>query len=411
MLEVKYKKYLVGGAVRNELLNLPVQERDIVVVGATSEIMLSEGYKQVGKDFPVFLHPISHEEHALARTERKSGKGHTGFICYSTPEVTIEEDLSRRDLTINAIAKNEEGKLIDPYNGCQDISNRLLRHISNSFSEDPLRVLRVARFAAYFAHLNFRIALETMKLMKKMKKELLLISPERIWNETKKALLTKSPQIYFKVLRDCGALKLLFPEIEDLFKVSFLNNEYEYINTGDYTLIMLSMAAKLSDNISVRFATLCYNLGKSKIIKNKKKLIYHNNELSSLTCIDKLCFRLRVPNNLQTLAKIVSKYSNLLNNSLIFSTNVIMQLFNAIDVWRRPERLEYIIIVNTADFYVRTRCENHLYPQGDFLRNAYKIVRSVNTKLIIKKNIYGKDISIELHKLRQKALEDWKNNQ
>ncbi len=211
--------YLVGGAVRDSLLNLPVTEQDWVVVGATPEQLLKLGYQQVGKDFPVFLHPVSHEEYALARTERKSGQGYTGFTCYAAPDVTLEDDLLRRDLTVNAIARSADGEFIDPYHGKQDLENRVLRHVSDAFGEDPLRVLRVARFAARFAYLGFTIAPETMSLMSNMAQsgELSALTPERVWKETEKALKTQSPHVYFQVLRDCGALAVLFPEIERLF--------------------------------------------------------------------------------------------------------------------------------------------------------------------------------------------------
>ena len=252
------KIYLVGGAVRDSLLNLPVTEQDWVVVGCTPEQLLTQGYQQVGKDFPVFLHPVSHEEYALARTERKSGAGYTGFTCYAAPDVTLEEDLLRRDLTINAIARSADGELIDPYHGQQDLENKVLRHVSDAFGEDPLRVLRVARFAARFAHLGFSIAAETQSLMAAMAQsgELSALTPERVWKETEKALKTQSPQIYFQVLRDCGALVVLFPEIERLFGVPAPEKWHPEIDTGIHTLMTLAIAAQLSPEVDIRFKDL-----------------------------------------------------------------------------------------------------------------------------------------------------------
>ncbi|ORM82214.1 multifunctional CCA tRNA nucleotidyl transferase/2'3'-cyclic phosphodiesterase/2'nucleotidase/phosphatase, partial [Pantoea deleyi] len=259
------KTFLVGGAVRDALLNLPVTDKDWVVTGATPEAMLEQGYQQVGRDFPVFLHPKSREEYALARTERKNGKGYTGFVTWSAPDVTLEQDLQRRDLTINAIAQDENGDLVDPYHGQRDMALRLLRHVSDAFSEDPLRVLRVARFAARFAHLNFRIAPETQQLMQQMAEsgELSNLTAERVWKETEKALGSRNPQVYFQVLRDCGALKVLFPELDNLFGVPAPIRWHPEIDTGVHTLMTLAMAAALSGEIDVRFATLFHDVGKA----------------------------------------------------------------------------------------------------------------------------------------------------
>lgn len=256
--------YLVGGAVRDGLLDIPVFDRDWVVVGATPAELLAMGYQQVGKDFPVFLNPETHEEYALARTERKSGQGYTGFTCYAAPDVTLEEDLLRRDLTINAIARSAEGELIDPYQGVADLQARVLRHVSDAFGEDPLRVLRVARFAARFAHLGFSIAGETLALMRRMAHsgELAALTAERVWKETEKALQSQSPQVYFQVLRDCGALAVLFPEIDALFGVPAPAKWHPEIDTGVHTLMTLAIAARLSPEVEVRFSALCHDLAR-----------------------------------------------------------------------------------------------------------------------------------------------------
>ncbi len=257
--------YLVGGAVRDQLLGLPISDRDFVVVGTTPEAMLEQGFQQVGKDFPVFLHPKTHEEYALARTERKTGAGYTGFSCYSAPDVTIEDDLLRRDLTINAMAQSDSGEIIDPFNGIKDLENRLLRHVSSAFSEDPLRVLRVARFAARYFEYGFSIAPETLALMQSMAAtgELSHLTAERVWAETEKALKSSSPQVYFDVLRQCGALRVLFPEIDGLFGVPAPEKWHPEIDTGVHTLMVMKVIATLSDDIDIRFAALCHDVGKA----------------------------------------------------------------------------------------------------------------------------------------------------
>ncbi|MCR3755624.1 MAG: fused tRNA nucleotidyltransferase/2',3'-cyclic phosphodiesterase/2' nucleotidase and phosphatase [Sodalis sp. Psp] len=404
------KKYLVGGAVRDGLLQLPVIERDWVVVGVTPQEMLSQGYQQVGKDFPVFLHPESREEYALARTERKSGQGYTGFTCYTSPEVTLEEDLRRRDLTINAIACDEAGNLIDPYQGQKDIRLRRLLHVSDAFGEDPLRVLRVARFAARFAHLNFTIAPETLTLMQQMTNELSLLAPERGWKETERALATRNPQVYFQVLRDCGALKVLFPEVDALFGVPAPMKWHPEIDTGIHTLMTVSMAAVLSDDIAVRFATLCHDLGKA-LTPHELCPSHHSHGPKGVKAVEVLCQRLKVPNPLRDLAKVVAEYHDMLHNAKKLTSKALMKLFSAIDVWRRPERLEQMILISEADARGRTGFESHPYLQGDFLRTAYRVVSSVTACDVMADGFSGVQISEELTQRRQHALDSWKQHQ
>lgn len=401
------KKYIVGGAIRDSLLHIPMQERDWVVVGATPQEMINYGYKKVGKDFPVFLHPNSREEYALARTERKSGNGYTGFTCYASPDITLEEDLHRRDLTINAIACDKNGNFIDPYKGQEDIKKRLLRHVSEAFIEDPLRVLRVARFAAKFFHLKFSIVPETMSLMKKMINELTVISPERIWKETERALITNNPQVYFKVLRECGALKILFPEIDSLFYIpTTINKRHIKIDSGIHTLLTLTTAARLSDDIAVRFSALCHDLGKVFIYKKLFPRYYAHGTLG-LKLVEKLCNRIKVPNYICELAKIVTKYHYLIHNAEKISTNKLIKLLNVIDVWRKPERLEQVIIASQAD---ANACMNfnYSYFQGNFLREAYRIISLINTKKIIEDGFKGINICKELYNRRKFLLKKWK---
>ena len=378
------KIYLVGGAVRDGLLRLPVKDKDWVVVGATPQEMLDAGYQQVGKDFPVFLHPKSREEYALARTERKSGQGYTGFTCYAAPDVTLEQDLLRRDLTINAIAQDERGEFIDPYNGRVDIEKRLLRHVSPAFNEDPLRVLRVARFAARYAHLNFQIAPETQALMSAMAAngELEHLTPERVWKETENALTSRNPQVYFDVLRKCGALKVLFPEIDALFGVPAPEKWHPEIDTGIHVLMTLSIAAQLSPEVDVRFATLCHDLGKGLTPKEFWPR-HHGHGPAGVKLVERLCQRMRVPNEIRDLAKLVAEYHDLIHTIAILQPKTIIKLFDAIDAWRKPQRVEQVALTSEADARGRTGFEASDYPQGRLLRAAWIAAQSVTNKEVI----------------------------
>ncbi|NIF33300.1 multifunctional CCA addition/repair protein [Enterobacter sp. Cy-643] len=403
------KIYLVGGAVRDGLLKLPVKDKDWVVVGATPQQMLDEGYEQVGKDFPVFLHPQSHEEYALARTERKSGPGYTGFTCYSAPDVTLEQDLLRRDLTINAIAQDENGELIDPYNGLADIERRLLRHVSPAFNEDPLRVLRVARFAARYAHLNFQIAPETLALMRAMTDngEIAHLTAERVWKETENALTSRNPQVFFAVLRECGALKVLFPEIDALYGVPAPAKWHPEIDTGIHTLMTLSIAAQLSPAVDVRFATLCHDLGKGLTPKEKWPS-HHGHGSAGVKLVEKLCARLRVPNEIRDLAKLVAEFHDLIHTFPILQPKTVIKLFDAIDAWRKPQRVEQIALTSEADARGRTGFEASDYPQGRMLRAAWIAAQSVTNKEVIEAGYTGPAIREELTRRRIKAVAAWK---
>ncbi|MBN3227544.1 multifunctional CCA addition/repair protein [Pectobacterium brasiliense] len=406
------KIYLVGGAVRDSLLGLPVTEKDWVVVGATPENLLEQGYQQVGKDFPVFLHPVSRDEYALARTERKSGKGYTGFVCHAAPDVTLEQDLLRRDLTINAIARTERGDLIDPYHGRRDLENRVLRHVSDAFSEDPLRVLRVARFAARFAHLGFQIAEETMALMQKMahEGELAYLTPERVWKETEKALGTSSPDVYFQVLRDCGALTVLFPEIDNLYGVPAPAKWHPEIDTGIHTMMTVAMAARLSPEIDVRFATLCHDLGKG-LTPPELWPRHHGHGPAGVKLVEALCQRLRVPNPIRDLAKLVAEYHDLVHTVQVLQPKTLLKLFDAIDVWRKPQRLEQLALTSEADARGRAGFEENPYPQGDYLREAFRVASQVSSADVVADGFKGIDVRNELARRRIHALADWKAQQ
>nr|WP_318384343.1 multifunctional CCA addition/repair protein [uncultured Enterobacter sp.] len=403
------KSYLVGGAVRDALLGLPVKDKDWVVVGATPQEMLDAGYQQVGRDFPVFLHPKSHEEYALARTERKSGFGYTGFTCYAAPDVTLEQDLLRRDLTVNAMAQDDNGTLVDPYNGQRDLKNRLLRHVSPAFGEDPLRVLRVARFAARYAHLSFRIADETLALMREMTAagELAHLTPERVWKETENALGTRNPQVYFMVLRECGALKVLFPELDILFGVPAPAKWHPEIDTGIHVLMTLSMAAMLSPALDVRFATLCHDLGKGLTPKDLWPR-HHGHGPAGVKLVANLCERLRVPNEMRDLAKLVAEYHDLIHTFPILKPQTIVKLFDAIDAWRKPQRVEQIALTSEADVRGRTTFEACDYPQGRWLREAWEVARTVSNKEVIEAGFQGPQIREELTRRRIDAVANWK---
>lgn len=406
------KIYLVGGAVRDALLNLPVTERDWVVVGATPEQLLKLGYRQVGKDFPVFLHPVSRDEYALARTERKSGAGYTGFVCHAAPDVTLEQDLQRRDLTINAIARAENGTLVDPYHGRRDLEQRLLRHVAPAFSEDPLRVLRVARFAARFAYLGFQIAEETLALMQQMNRdgELASLTPERVWKETEKALATRTPHIYFQVLRDCGALAVLFPEIDNLFGVPAPAKWHPEIDSGVHTLMTLAIAARLSPDIDVRFATLCHDVGKA-LTPPALWPRHHGHGPAGVKLVEALCRRLRIPNYIRDLAKRVAEYHDLVHTVQSLQPKTLLKLFDALDAWRKPENVAKLALTSEADARGRSGFEESPYPQGDYLREAFRVAGGVVSAGVVADGFQGADIRDELQRRRIIALAQWKAQQ
>lgn len=405
------KTYLVGGAVRDGLLNLPLKDKDWVVVGASPQQMLDAGYEQVGRDFPVFLHPSSHEEYALARTERKSGSGYTGFVCYAAPDVTLEQDLARRDLTINAIAQDADGNFYDPYRGREDLKLRLLRHVSAAFNEDPLRVLRVARFAARFAHLNFRVADETMALMRAMAAsgELAHLTAERVWKETESALLTRNPQVYFQVLRDCGALAVLFPELDNLYGVPAPAKWHPEIDTGVHALMTLAMAAQLSPELDIRFATLFHDVGKG-LTPPERWPSHHGHGPAGVPLVAALCERLRVPNTVRDLALLVTEFHDLVHTVQNQSAATLIALFDRVDAWRKPQRVEQIAITSEADARGRTGFESNPYPQGDYLRTAWRVAQSVSTKEVVEAGFKGSEVREELTRRRVAALEEWKSS-
>lgn len=401
--------FLVGGAVRDKLLKYPVKDCDWVVTGATVEQMLSLGFQQVGKDFPVFLHPESKQEHALARKEKKSGVGYTGFVCDFSPEVTLEEDLLRRDLTINAMAEDANGTIIDPYNGQKDLLEKRLRHVSPAFSEDPLRVLRVARFAARYAHLGFSIADETLELMRNISNtgELQTLTPERVWEETRRAITELSPSVFFETLREVGALKELFPELDCLWGIPNPEKWHPEIDTGIHTMMVIQQACLLSDETEVRYAALVHDLGKG-CTPSEQWPHHRGHEKLGLKPIKALSERLKVPNDYRNLALIVSEYHTHCHRAFELKPSTIIKMFDAIDAWRRPERFIQFLTVCKADMRGRTGFEQAEYPQTDYLEQAFNLAKDVNVKEIVEQGFTGKEIKTELTSRRVIALSEFK---
>ncbi len=403
--------YLVGGCVRDQLLGLETKDRDWVVVGATPEEMLKQDYRQVGKDFPVFLHPETNEEYALARTERKTAPGYSGFSFHAAADVSLEEDLIRRDLTINAIALSADEQLIDPFNGQADIKAKVLRHVSPAFVEDPVRILRVARFAARFAHLGFTIANETQKLMAEMVKngEVDSLVPERVWQETMHALTEKTPARYFEVLRNCGALAKLFPEIDRLWGVPQPVKHHPEIDTGVHTMMVLTQAAKLSTDPKVRFAALVHDLGKGTTAKSKwPKHIAH--ETRGVPLVNALCDRYKIPNDYRELALIVTEYHLHYHRAKELKNSTFLKTLESLDAFRRPERFELFLLACEADSRGRTGYENNSFEQPGIYRKVFNAAKSLKAKELVAQGLKGKEIKYELAKQRiiaiKKARED-----
>ncbi|PHS16890.1 MAG: multifunctional CCA addition/repair protein [Kangiella sp.] len=397
--------FLVGGAVRDNILKYPVLDRDWVVVGSTSEQLLKLGYKQVGKDFPVFLHPDTGEEYALARTERKSGKGYKGFEVFAEQSVTLEEDLVRRDLTINAMATDSDGNFIDPFNGLDDLKNKILKHVSPAFSEDPLRVLRVARFLARYHHLGFSIAPSTKALMTELAQsgELKSLTPERIWTETVRALSEKSPHIYFQTLRDCGALVHLFPEIDCLWGVPNPARWHPEIDTGIHTMMVLEQSALLCEDEVTRFSALCHDLGKGITPKDQWPS-HKGHEKAGVGIIEKLCKRIKVPKQYVDLAKIVSEFHLHLHKIEELKPKTIVKVLEKTDAFRKPERFKKFLLACEADFRGRTGFETRPYPQSGVMKQAFEVCIAISTKEIMDAGYQGKQIGERLHSERVRAV-------
>ena len=377
--------HLVGGAVRDGLLGLPVTERDWVVVGASGAELEQQGFRQVGKDFPVYLHPESGEQYALARRERKIGPGHTGFAVDAGPGVSLEEDLARRDLTINAMAETASGGLIDPHGGRADLENRLLRHVSPAFREDPLRILRVARFAARFKRLGFSVAAETLELMREMTAagELAELPKERIWGEVERALGSASPAAFFHVLRDCGALRALLPEVDRLFGVPQPERHHPEIDTGVHTLMCVEAAARLSHDTVVRYAVLLHDLGKG-VTDPAKWPSHHGHEELGLPLVKEVNARLGTPLEFARTAELVCKYHTLQHRVLSLRPATVLRLLTGLDAIRRPRGFQRFLAACLADARGRTGFENCDYPQNAYLERMLAAVKRVDAGALLR---------------------------
>lgn len=403
--------YKVGGAVRDRLLGLPVTDIDRVVVGATTEEMLAQGFRPVGADFPVFLHPKTGEEYALARTERKSGRGYGGFTFYASPEVTLEEDLIRRDLTINAMAEDDQLNLTDPYHGQRDLEARILRHVSPAFAEDPLRVLRVARFAARYAGLGFTVADETMDLMRQLSEsgELQALTAERSWKEISRALMEDHPQVFIQVLRDCGALKELMPEVDALFGVPQPEPHHPEIDTGLHTLSVLEQSALHKQPLTVRWACLLHDLGKGLTPEEEwPRHIAH--EHTGLKLIKAVNERFKVSKDCQELALLVGQYHTHGHRALELKASTLLELLQSFDIYRRPQRFEEFIASCEMDARGRKGLEQRSYPQADYLRGAAKAARAVAVQPLLEQGFKGPELGEALKRERLKALKIYKDN-
>jgi len=396
--------YKVGGAVRDKLLGLPVKDNDWVVVGSSPAEMESLGYKPVGKNFPVFLHPDTHEEYALARTERKTGTGYKSFEFFTSPDITLEDDLKRRDLTINAIAEDETGKIIDPFNGRRDLEKGLLRHVSPAFAEDPLRVLRVARFAAC---LGYKVETETLSMMKLLsnEKELLSLTPERVWIELEKALQGKYPCRFILVLRACSALSILFPEINKLFGIPQPKKYHPEVDTGIHILMVLNQASRLTDDTQVRFAALMHDLGKGETPEHLWPS-HRGHEEKGVRLVEALCNRYAIPKAYRELAVMVCRHHLDCHRVNEMKPETIVKKLEQMDVFRRPERFRQFLLACEADARGRTGCEDRDYPQAELLRKAQQVAADLDTSTLAAQGLKGEAMAREIrhHRIQSVTL-------
>ncbi len=401
--------FLVGGAVRDKLLGRDVVDNDYVVVGATVEEMLQLGFAQVGKDFPVFLHPKNKQEFALARTEKKAGTGYTGFNCNASADVSLEEDLLRRDLTINAMAMDAQGNVFDPYNGQLDLENRILRHVSDAFIEDPLRVLRVARFAARYHSYGFTIAPETLTLMTKLSNsgELLTLSGERVWQEMERSLADDNPEVFFQVLYNCRALKSLWPDLHNLWGVPNPKKWHPEICSGVHTMMVLKQAVSLSKKTTIRFASVCHDLGKS-LTKGEILPSHPGHETAGLPLIEDICRKFKVPTAHKNLALKVCQFHLHSHKAFELKPSTILKLFNQLDVWRKPEEFKDFLQCCQADFTGRLGFENREYIQKQFLLQAYEKLAQITAKPFIEKGLKGLAIKEAISQTRLVELKTFK---
>ena len=401
--------YTVGGAVRDRLLGRPFSEVDWVVVGASAEQMLELGYRPVGADFPVFLHPQTGEEYALARTERKSGRGYGGFTFHASPDVTLEQDLIRRDLTVNAMAEDNHGNLIDPYGGQQDLEARILRHVSPAFAEDPLRVLRVARFAARYAPLGFSVAPETLELMRQLAEsgELSHLTAERSWKEISRALMEPRPDVFVQVLRDCGALAALLPEVDALFGVPQPQAHHPEIDTGVHVLSVLRQCAEHEQPLNVRWASLLHDVGKGLTPEDEwpRHIAHEHKGLPLIQAINERC---KAPRDCAELALLVGEYHTHGHRALELRPSTLLELLQRFDVFRRPQRFAEFVAACEMDARGRLGLEQRDYPQAAYLMGAAEAARQVPVKPLLEKGFKGAELGEALNRERLQALKAYK---
>lgn len=404
--------YLVGGAVRDTLLGYPYHERDWVVVGATPEAMQAQGYTPVGKDFPVFLHPKTKEEYALARTERSTAPGYTGFAFHASPEVSLEDDLIRRDLTINAIAQDEQGNVFDPFNGIQDIKAKKLRHVSEAFSEDPVRILRLARFAARYHHLGFTVAEPTMALMQHMvtQGEADHLVAERVWKEMSRALGERNPEVFFTVLRECGALAKILPELDRLFGIPQPPEHHPEVDTGEHTLMVLQQACLLSSDRSVRFAAAMHDVGKAETPPDNWPR-HINHEQLGVPVIKALCQRLAVPNDCRDLALLTAQLHTNVHRAFELRPATLLKLIKQTDALRRPERFMHLLLTCKADSRGRTGFEQCDYPQLEYLQRVLTACQSVEIKSLVARGLQGAELGAAIDAERLQRIKSLKMEQ
>jgi tRNA nucleotidyltransferase (CCA-adding enzyme) len=397
--------YLVGGAVRDRLLGRVPTERDWVVVGASPAELEAQGFRAVGREFPVYLHPATKEEYALARLERKVAPGYHGFVTRFSPDVTLEDDLRRRDLTINAIAESTEGELFDPFGGRADLEARRLRHVSEAFVEDPVRILRVARFAARFAPLGFQVATETRVLMRAMvdSGEVAALVPERVWRETERALAEARPEVYFETLRECGALAVIFPELEALWGVPQPARWHPEIDTGVHTLMVLAQAARLSPSTVVRFAALTHDLGKG-VTPPARWPSHPGHEQASVELVRALCRRLRIPNEYRELAEIVARFHGLVHRAQELRPATLLTLLEDTDALRRVDRFRAFLLACEADARGRAGLEHAPYPQANYLERARAIAAEVALSPAERAALHGPAVGERLRLRRLEGL-------
>lgn len=401
--------YLVGGAVRDRLLGLPIRERDWVVVGARPQELESAGYVSVGKEFPVFLHPETREEYALARLERKVAPGYRGFTTQFSPDVTLEEDLRRRDLTINAMAQTAAGEIIDPYGGQRDLQARLLRHVSDAFTEDPVRILRVARFAARFAERGFAVSPDTLALMRTMvdSGEVDALVPDRVWQETDRALGESRPDVFFETLRACGALTRIFPELAALYGVPQPPRWHPEIDTGVHVMLALRYAARIGAPTSVRFAVLTHDLGKA-LTPAERWPSHHGHEEAGVPLVEALAQRLKVPNGYRDLAVLGARHHAVIHRAAELRAETILKLLESSDAFRRPERFAELLLVCESDARGRTGLEERPYPQAGYLQQALQAAAAISLSVEERAGLLGTQIRDRLRERRLAAVTEVK---